>query len=511
MNAIIYTRVSTDDQADKGHSLPFQEEFLRQYCQIKKYNVLEHYQDDYSAKNFERPAFKKLFAYCQKNKTKVDVILFTRWDRFSRNLEEALRMIRKFRDMGIQINSAANPLELDSPDSKLLLAVFLTIPEVENDKNSIRTTEGMRMAKKLGCWVGTAPYGYKNCRNAEGKSTLEITENAHLVREAYMLVSKGTYSMNEVRLVMMKKGMRFHKQSFLDLLKNRAYTGKIVVPEWKKESAKTVKGLHPAIIDEELFERVQDVVLGRSRLNLVRDIDNENLVLRHFLLCPRCGRVLTGSGSRNRAKNLYYYYHCQDGCKERFPAIHANELMIDYLNDFSFERDIQKTFIRMIRERLNPAHDVKVKRINEVEETISTLTSRSRTLQNKFLDGQIENNDYLEMKQRLESERVELEKQKSDLLTSDENLEKFLAKGLSIIQNVSNTYRTSQIGRKRRILRVLFPNRLIFEKSTYRTQQPNEVLSLIASFNKAFRKNKSLNKEALSSWAPPAGLEPATL
>lgn len=511
MNAIIYTRVSTDDQADKGHSLPFQEEFLRQYCLIKKYNVLEHYQDDYSAKNFERPEFKKLFAYCQKNKKNVDIILFTRWDRFSRNLEEALRMIRKFREMGIQINSAANPLELDSPDSKLLLAVFLTIPEVENDKNSIRTSEGMRMAKKLGCWVGTAPYGYKNSRNAEGKSTLEINENASLVKEAYALVSKGTYSMNEVRLMMMKKGMRFHKQSFLNLLKNRAYTGNITVPEWKKESEKIVKGLHPAIIDDALFERVQEVVTGRSRLNLVRDIDNENLVLRHFLLCPQCGRVLTGSGSQNRIKKLYYYYHCQDGCKERFPALPANELMNEYLNGFSFDKDVQKLFIRKIRERLNPAHDVKVKSIHEVEETILTLVSRSRTLQNKFLDGQIESNDYQDMKKRLENEMIELEKKKSALLNTDENLEKFLAKGLSIIQNVSKTYRTSQIGRKRRILRVLFPNRLIFEKNTYRTQQPNEILSLITSFNKAFRKNKSLENEALSSWAPPAGLEPATL
>lgn len=55
MNAIIYSRVSTEDQKKNGHSLPFQEAQLIRYCNAKKYNIVGQYQEDYTAKHFERP------------------------------------------------------------------------------------------------------------------------------------------------------------------------------------------------------------------------------------------------------------------------------------------------------------------------------------------------------------------------------------------------------------------------------------------------------------------------
>jgi predicted site-specific integrase-resolvase len=55
--AIIYTRVSTDDQKENGFSLQDQEARLRKYCQQNDIEILDHYQDDHSAKNFNRPAF----------------------------------------------------------------------------------------------------------------------------------------------------------------------------------------------------------------------------------------------------------------------------------------------------------------------------------------------------------------------------------------------------------------------------------------------------------------------
>src|SRR5690606_10059296 len=105
-NAIIYTRVSTDEQAEKGFSLRHQKEQLENYCQQKGYRILNHFQDDYSAKNFSaRPEFQKLLRYVHSNKKNIDVLLFTRWDRFSRNIEAAYRMIRQFKEMGIEVNS----------------------------------------------------------------------------------------------------------------------------------------------------------------------------------------------------------------------------------------------------------------------------------------------------------------------------------------------------------------------------------------------------------------------
>lgn len=55
LTAIIYIRVSTDEQADKGYSLRHQEETLRKYCELNNIRMLEVVKEDYSAKTFIRP------------------------------------------------------------------------------------------------------------------------------------------------------------------------------------------------------------------------------------------------------------------------------------------------------------------------------------------------------------------------------------------------------------------------------------------------------------------------
>lgn len=84
--AVIYTRVSTDEQAEKGSSLALQEETLRRECQRLGIEVAEHFCDDgYSAKNFQRPAFQKLLQYVKNKSNAINYLYVVRWDRFSRN------------------------------------------------------------------------------------------------------------------------------------------------------------------------------------------------------------------------------------------------------------------------------------------------------------------------------------------------------------------------------------------------------------------------------------------
>src|SRR5947208_3410258 len=91
--AILYIRVSTDEQAEKGNSLKHQEERLRNHCTVNGIEVTALYKEDYSAKTFERPEFNKLLTYLKKNKGEADLLLFLKWDRFSRNAPEAYNMI----------------------------------------------------------------------------------------------------------------------------------------------------------------------------------------------------------------------------------------------------------------------------------------------------------------------------------------------------------------------------------------------------------------------------------
>ena len=83
--ADLYVRVSTDEQAEKGYSQRNQEELLRKYCSINGIQIRDVIYEDHSAKTFNRPQWKKLLVNLKKNKNKIDLVLFMKWDRFSRN------------------------------------------------------------------------------------------------------------------------------------------------------------------------------------------------------------------------------------------------------------------------------------------------------------------------------------------------------------------------------------------------------------------------------------------
>ena len=94
--AILYRRVSTTKQKETGNSLNSQKDQLRSFCYNKEIQIIQEFEEDYSAKNFNRPEWKKLNDFAKKNRSKVDFLLVFDWDRFSRNAYEALGVINDF-------------------------------------------------------------------------------------------------------------------------------------------------------------------------------------------------------------------------------------------------------------------------------------------------------------------------------------------------------------------------------------------------------------------------------
>lgn len=90
------------------------------------------------------------------------MLLFTKWDRFSRNTTDAYQTIRTLNDYGVELQATEQPLNLDIPENKMMLAIYLAAPEVENDRRAMNVSHGMRRAKKEGRWMGGAPIGYVN-------------------------------------------------------------------------------------------------------------------------------------------------------------------------------------------------------------------------------------------------------------------------------------------------------------------------------------------------------------
>src|SRR5436190_599822 len=93
--AVLYIRVSTDEQANRGYSQRYQEEVLLKYCHFHSLQVEQIIFEDHSAKTFNRPSWRSMLTNFKKKKnSRPDYLLFIKWDRFSRNAADAYQMIR---------------------------------------------------------------------------------------------------------------------------------------------------------------------------------------------------------------------------------------------------------------------------------------------------------------------------------------------------------------------------------------------------------------------------------
>src|ERR1700752_906123 len=128
--AAIMARVSSDEQA-KGYSLDVQTDSLSKFCERNNIAIIKTIREDHSAKTFDRPAFKNFLEFLKTNKGQIDVLLFTSWDRFSRNTGEAYEMISRLRKYGVEPQAIEQPLDLTIPENKAMLAFYLALPEIE--------------------------------------------------------------------------------------------------------------------------------------------------------------------------------------------------------------------------------------------------------------------------------------------------------------------------------------------------------------------------------------------
>ncbi|PWV46204.1 recombinase family protein [Chitinophaga sp. S165] len=480
--AFLYPRVSTDEQAD-GYSLAHQEDVLMRYCEKENIQVVGVYREDHSAKTFDRPEFQKMLHVISKNKGIVDLILFSKWDRFSRNVAAAYEMIGKLKRLSVEPQSIEQPLDMDIPESKIMLAIYLTTPEVENDRRALNTLHGMRRAKKEGRYLGIAPIGYKNGRDAQNKPFLIPNEKAEIVRWAFEELSRGIWDIDTLRRMVNRKGLKVGRSQFWSLVRNPVYCGKVFLAAYKNEPAHCVKGIHQAIVPESLFDDVQDVLKGRKRsirVNSFTEID-EHLPLRGFLICPRCGRQISGSGSRGNG-GIYYYYHCQSvkQCKERFRADTANEAFVRQLSEIAINAPIIDYYCQLISNSLKNDKQGKEKELKEIQSEIDKLSLRIQNARSMRLDEEFTAEEFKEMKTDLLKKIEGLEKKKTKLLSVADEHQEYLSQGGEIIRNIANRYiAASPIGKKQ-IIGSIFAEKLIFSENKYRTTEPNVILELIS-------------------------------
>lgn len=507
---IIYTRVSTEEQADKGYSLRDQKDRLEKYCALKNYTVIKHYEDDHSAKTFERPAFKRLLEFIRHNRKTVNRLLIVKWDRFSRNATDALNMLRTLDKLGVSVDAAEQPIDVSIPENKLMLNFYLTAPEVENDRRAMNTTNGMRRAMKEGRWVSKPPIGYKFIYDEKLKPFLIKSEKSALISEVFELLATGSHNIEEVRKRMKNKDLKCERNNFWKLVRNPVYCGKISIKAYKTEPEEIVQGIHEPIVSEELFYRVQNVLFNKKKIKAKPQTKSDFLPLRGFLVCPECGKNLTGSASKGNG-GRYFYYHCQPGCSQRIKADIAHNSFSEWLDSFSFKPEIAELYLAVIEDTFKTEEGDRIKELQRIKNEIESVNTNLLKVEKKYINDELERDSYIRLKESYKKEEFELKDHLMELQSTDSEFMQYMSYGFSVLSNLKICYESADVELKQKLIGSIFPEKLIFANGEYRTTKDSEILRLLcisgADFGGMENKKSRINAGQFAKVAR-RGIEP---
>ena len=515
-NVIIMSRVSTDEQGER-FSLDAQEDYIMRYCNQKKYNVIKSFREDYSAKNFNRPEWKKAVAFIKENKGLISKIIFLRYDRYSRNMNEGLNQMIILGKLGVSIEMAENNVEMDSPESKLVRNIMLTLPEVENEKIAIRSMEGTIKARELGCFTSKAPKGYRNIRIGRN-STLEFSNEAPLIREAFDKMASGIYSGDQVRKWLNSKGVKVERNTFLELIRNKIYIGKISIPAFKGLPNRVVDGLHPAIVSEEVFAAANEVLRGRKR-KMVFKLDKSDLYpLNGCLTCLTHDRALTGAGSTGRKQKKYHYYICSHPkakeCKNRFTLEEAESKVIKLLSVIQMSSKVIKMYKDVLGKLFEREDAERNQTIKKLERDIETYNNRREFIMTEYMDKRILYTEYQEMKNDIDLKCFETNRTLQDLKQTLTPFREYLEKYTPLLEDLVGFYEKVDGKTKKRIIGCIFDGKIHFDEEKNANGKYTTPFQILLSASKVLedsKNRKEVVKDLLPVLAPPSGLEPETL
>jgi site-specific DNA recombinase len=405
-------------------------------------------------------------------------------DKLAEALGETDPVIKELNKLGVTVNTVEQPLDISKSENKILLSLYLTVPEVENDRIAEKTAEGSWRARMNGYWTAQAPKGYDNFRDNK-KSTLRPNPSeAPLMIEAFSMLASGTYSADEVRKWLNDNKLKITKNAFLRCIRNPVYIGKIRTGEWKKEPSQDVPGLHPALISESIFHRANDVLSGRRRNMKFHDDKSDLYPLKGILQCPEHNRVLTAYACRSHTGKLHHYYLCcKDKCKHRYRIQDVHEEIEDILSTISISAQIVNLYKKTLEKLFEKDDYNRRDEIQKTRKELERLELRKSNLQNDLMDRVITSQDYQDMKGRVEKDIVLTRDKLSELQQQTSPFKDYIKNEVPMLEDLLEYYRNSNGAIKKKILGSIFAEKLVLEKGKVATPVFTEPIQLIFSIS----------------------------
>ena len=481
--AVLYRRVSTTEQKDKGSSLETQQERLQDFCSRNEIEIIKDFSEDYSAKNINRPVFSRLIEYVTKNKNNIDLFLFHKWDRFSRNALQGMNIVSQLKGMNIEVNSSEEWINHQDPNQQIMYMIHMGLPEVDNRIRSDRTILGTRSKLKEGRWVNMQPKGYVKGEDENGKVLMKPNPKiANLITELFTDFSLGVYSQNELRQLPKNKSLNLSRSGLSRMLNQIAYSGEIRVPAYKNEAETIVDALHKPLVSKEIFNKVQIELGNRKRIKHKPSKQNDLLPLRGYLKCKECGGNLTGGGVTSGTGKKHYYYNCnrKKGCKESFKVALAHNEIIKLFNQIKPKEEVCNLFEQILQDKFDNSELTNKSALKSTDINIKKTKSRKEMLLNKSLDGIIDDETFKAKNKELSDEIDKLEYERGQINNYEKDSMEFIKFGIHIIKNVGTFFEKATINTKQKLISSIFKEKLVFNGEKYRTPILNKGVELIS-------------------------------
>ena len=394
----LYMRVSTDDQAKEGFSLPEQKERLEAFCKFKNYKIIDYYEDaGISAKTGNhRPEFERLKKDIKSKK--INTIVALKLDRITRSIYDWEELITFLDENDAYLDCANDEINTTTANGKMISRLLMSVSQNEIERTSERTKVGMAGAIKSGHIPHKAPLGYKH----ENKKLVIDYSTKDIVIRIFDLYYNG-YSYQKISNLFNEEKVlgkdNWRDSTIVGIIENEIYKGDFIHGKKTKHPTYYEDVVEP-IISKEMWADCQVQKKKNSR-SYKRTL---TYLYLQKLKCPKCNRILGGKATTKKNGNAYFYYYCHD-CKIQF----KENLISDYFSQFideltEYDSVVNQFFLPMIKQKFDEPKEQLEKEINE-------QNNKLERIKKAYINGAFELKEYNEEKKIVEKAIAELETQ----------------------------------------------------------------------------------------------------
>lgn len=392
LRVALYIRVSTEEQAMHGYSLQAQEDNLIQYANDNGYKIVDIYRDEGNSARKPITKRKVVLQLLEDVKAgKLDLILFIKLDRWTRNVE-AYHTVQKILDAhNVSWQATMEDYETITANGRFKVNIMLSVNESESDRTSERIKfvfEGKRQRKEW-CFTGGPiqwPYGYKPEIIDGVKRCVKNPETEPIVQDFWDYVLKY----NSVRKAGMycceKYGITRNYRTWMITARNELYTG----------TFHGVEDYCPAYISRTDWERI---ILGHELIKKTQSPDRVYL-FTGLIRCPDCGNTLKATFKTypNDRSIEYNGYRCNNGKLRTCTFRHQlSEKKIEKYLLENIRKDLEAYVIKTEAEQIKKPPQPKVR-------DIISLNEQLRRLNVIYITGNISDEEYAAETKRLKTE-----------------------------------------------------------------------------------------------------------